>query len=270
MSRRPYGAPANGMAPPNSSRSLASVEQHFESLALTGGWDDLYDRPETSANVSFRVRLARALELLPGGATSVLDVGCGPSPLAPLALERGARYVGVDIIHPMLQRARLREPRARLVRANFALPFVDASFDAVVALGFVEYLPDISAALAEMRRVVRPQGTVVVSTPKRVHLDQVLVDLAGPLRRVAATVWGRRSDSVRRTLLRPTELDRLAETAGLRPAGGMHYHFTPLPYPFTVLLPVLSLRATRAMEGWKGRQVMACLAHGYLGRYERE
>lgn len=271
MNRPPDGVSGKGTAtPPDSHPRDDTIKRHFKSLAQTGAWDDLYDRPETAANVSFRVRLSRALDLLPCEVSSILDVGCGPAPLAPLVLERGARYFGVDIVQPMLTRARLREPRTRLVRANFSLPFLDASFDVIVALGFVEYLPDIGAALAEMRRVVRPQGTVLVSTPKRLHLDQMMVVLAGPLRRLAATIWHRRSDAVRRTLLRPGELDRFAEAAGLHPVGGLHYHFTPLPYPFTVVLPGLSLRATRAMEAWKKSQALAFLAHGYLGRYQRD
>ena len=46
------------------------------------------------------------------------------------------------------------------------LPFQDDTFDAVVALGFIEYLADIPAALHEMKRVIRPGGFVLVSTPK--------------------------------------------------------------------------------------------------------
>lgn len=246
------------------------VEKHFKSLALSGSWDELYDSPETAANISFRVRLSRALELVPSKVTRVLDLGCGPAPLAPFILRRGTGYVGVDIVQPMLLRARLREPRGQLVRAGIALPFRDASFDAVVALGFVEYLGDIPGALREMRRVLRRGGSVVVSTPKRLQLDQIMVNLTSPLRRAAATVWGRRSDSIQRTLLTPAELDRLAEQAGLRTEGGTHYHFTPLPYPFTVVLPGLSLKATRALEGWSKRRACAFLAHGYIGCYQRD
>ena len=83
--------PRDGRLAATGSRTVA----HFEHLALTGGWDDLYDAPETAANVSFRVRLVRTLELLPPEAALVLDVGCGPAPLAPPVLERGADYVGV-------------------------------------------------------------------------------------------------------------------------------------------------------------------------------
>jgi SAM-dependent methyltransferase len=228
----------------------------------------LYEGQETAGNVSFRIRLARTIELLPKGPISVLDVGCGPAPLAS-RLSPGSRYTGVDLVEEMLRSARARVGGAILVRANASLPFRDASFDAVVALGFIEYLDDIPAALRELRRVVRAGGTVILSTPKRFHVDRLMVQAATPLRALAAAVWGRRSDTIRRTLLTPRELDGLAADALLRPTGGVHYHYLPLPYPLTMITPSLSLRATRLVEAWQGRQTLSPFAHGYLGRYER-
>ena len=245
------------------------VATHFGRLASTGAWDELYDAPETAANVSFRVRLARTTELMPSGAISVLDVGCGPAPLAP-RLQAGCSYVGVDLVAPMLFRARERVPHARLVRSGASLPFRDSSFDVVVALGFLEYLEDIAAALSEMRRVVRRGGIVIVSIPKKHHLDRVMIQLMTPLRAIGGFILGKRSDSIRRTLLAASELDDKATSAGLRPIGGVHYHYLPLPYPLTVLVPRSSHRATLAMESWHGRAALSILAHGYLGRYQRD
>jgi SAM-dependent methyltransferase len=156
-----------------------------------------------------------------------------------------------------------------LVRGGASLPFSDCAFDAVVALGFVEYLADIPAALREFCRVVRTGGTVLVSTPKKLHVDRFMVLAASPVRALAAAVWGKRSDTIRRTLLTPRELDKLATDAGLRPTGGAHYHYLPLPYPLTVITPSLSLRATRVVEAWQRRRALSAFAHGYLGRYER-
>lgn len=245
------------------------VATHFGRLASAGAWDELYDAPETAANVSFRVRLARTTELMPPGPVSVLDVGCGPAPLAP-SLPAGCGYVGVDLVAPMLFRARERVPHARLVRSGASLPFCDGSFDVVVALGFLEYLEDIAAALCEMRRVVRRGGIVIVSIPKKYHLDRAMIQLLTPLRAMAGLLLGKRSDSIRRTLLTASELDDMATRVGLRPTGGVHYHYLPLPYPLTVLLPHSSHHATRAMERWPGRAALSILAHGYLGRYQRD
>lgn len=262
MARRPQAAKIDGLN--------GTVEDHFEALAREGAWDALYDGPETSANVSFRARLARTLELVPGAAKAVLDVGCGPAPLGPELARRGSAYFGLDFSQEMLRRARVRLSAARLVRGVVPLPFRDQSFDVVVALGFLEYLRDIHAALAEMRRVVRPAGVVLVSIPKRWHVDRLMIGMTTPLRHAARAMWGRRSDSLRRTLLTPGRLDTLAFAAGLRPDAGTHYHFTPLPYPLTVLAPQLTLRLNRLFERPRRSGGLTLLAHGYIGRYRRD
>jgi len=245
------------------------VDAHFAALASSGAWTALYHGPETAANTSFRVRLARTLELVPVEAQRVLDVGCGTGPLAPGLRARGIEYFGVDFVAPMLEEAKALHPQVRLVRADARLPFRDAAFDAVTALGFVEYLADPLPSLIEMRRVVRSGGAVIVSVPKSFHVDVVALGLTAPLRGLASLITGRRTERIPRTRLDPDDLDALAVRAGLRPDGGAHYHFTPLPYPITVVAPGLSLRAGRALEGAGARRRASFLAHGYLGRYRR-
>lgn len=75
--------------------SGGSVDAHFRALADSGAWTALYEGPETAANTSFRVRLARTLELVPSGARRVLDddvsrLRASLSDLRALA-QRGAR-----------------------------------------------------------------------------------------------------------------------------------------------------------------------------------
>ncbi len=264
------GSTANrpGEAPGESSLKQG-VLAHFDGLARSGTWSGLYDGPETSANHSFRMRLTRAVELLPHEARSILDVGCGPAPLAIALRARGSRYVGLDLSAEMLSRARLREGGVRLVRGSLPLPFRDEAFDAVVALGFVEYFEDPESVLRELSRVAKTGGVLVVSVPKRHHLSLVTVTLTAPLRALAGLLLGRRSDAIRRTLLDPNELDAAASRAGIVPDGGCHYHFTLLPYPFTTLTPAMALRVNRRFESSAPSAPWAYSAQGYIGRYRR-
>jgi FkbM family methyltransferase len=57
-----------------------------------------------------------------------------------------------------------------MVAAIEKLPFADASFDALYASKVIEHVPDGDAALAEWRRVLRPGGTLIVTTPNRARL----------------------------------------------------------------------------------------------------
>jgi SAM-dependent methyltransferase len=97
-----------------------------------------------------------------GGATRVLDVGCGTGGM--LAQLPGSRCAGVDLSAAALAHARDRGLTA-LVRASAcALPFPDGSFEAVLALDLLYHrdVGDDAAALAECGRVVESGGHVLV------------------------------------------------------------------------------------------------------------
>lgn len=95
-----------------------------------------------------------------GGATGrTLDLGCGTGRNLPLL--DGAQAVGVDPSLDALRRARRRAGDAPLVQARAeALPFRDAAFDTVVSGLALCSVADPSRGLAEVRRVLRPDGTL--------------------------------------------------------------------------------------------------------------
>jgi SAM-dependent methyltransferase len=119
---------------------------------------------------------ARSLELMELGAGAhVLDVGCGSGVFLPamsLLVGRSGRVVGLDYATGLLQVARERlvgaqlEDSVELVLGDAAaLPFPDATFDAVHVERVLMHLPDPDRAIREMRRVTRPGGRVVAVEP---------------------------------------------------------------------------------------------------------
>lgn len=86
------------------------------------------------------------------------------------AAEQGADVHGVDISMPTVHRARAG---ARGGGAGFivgdcrALPYADASFDAVYSMGTIEHFDDSAAAVREMWRVLKPGGRAIVGVPNR-------------------------------------------------------------------------------------------------------
>lgn len=94
------------------------------------------------------------------GARSVLDVGTGEGQIARLALRDGATLVvGVDPTVAQLAVAQERGGGACYARANAgALPFPDASFDAVVVCLVFEHIADHAPAIREIARVLQPGG----------------------------------------------------------------------------------------------------------------
>ncbi|MGO9249578.1 MAG: class I SAM-dependent methyltransferase [Solirubrobacteraceae bacterium] len=96
-----------------------------------------------------------------------LDVGCGEGWFASELVRAGAEVVGIDVAEEPLHRARERDPRLdlRLVDADGPWPLDDASFDAVWAGETIEHVTDTIGWLSEIRRVLRPGGRLLLSTP---------------------------------------------------------------------------------------------------------
>jgi len=106
------------------------------------------------------------------GVLTVLDAGCGDG-INLLGL-RGLmtaerlpmRLFAIDYNPLRLARARGVEPRAWLQQASlYRLPFADATFDTVLCNHVLEHVPDMTAALSELFRVLRPGGLLIVGVP---------------------------------------------------------------------------------------------------------
>jgi len=97
------------------------------------------------------------------GARRVLDVGCGEGQVARRLAGTGAEVIGVDPAAAQLRVAASRAGGPRYARASAAaLPFADASFDAVVVCLVLEHVDAFEDALAEAARVLRPAGTFLL------------------------------------------------------------------------------------------------------------
>ncbi len=161
-----------------------------------------------------------ALQAVPDPAT-VLDVGCGTGALLRTLADQlpaGAELSGVDPAPTMIGVGRAAlgaHPRVRLARATAEqLPFQDASFDLVVSTVSFDHWADQPAGLAEIARVLRPWGRLV------------LVDLfaIGWLRPVAAL--GRRRDRMHTA----AELEAMLADARLALVGWRRiFGLGPLP-----------------------------------------
>jgi ubiquinone/menaquinone biosynthesis C-methylase UbiE len=114
----------------------------------------------------FELRRRFLLERVRAG-ERVLDVGCGEGSFAAELLRAGAQAIGIDVAREPLRRARERHPGLdlRLVEATGTWPLPDGSFDVVWAGETIEHVQDTAGWLSEVRRVLRPGGRLLLSTP---------------------------------------------------------------------------------------------------------
>ena len=217
----------------------AEVRSMFDRVA------PLYDAMNTVMTAGLDARWRRAAAaaamLAPGGAA--VDVACGSGALTrelALRVGRTGTVIGVDISERMLERARgWRAPddaaRPRYVHGDaLALPLPDASADATTIAFGLRNVPDYAACLAELRRVVRPGGPVVVlelATPE------------GGIGRLIGATWFRRVVPV---------LGRLA-------GGGAAYRYLadsvaayPDPAAVAATMSAAGLRHVRWRRLWPG------------------
>jgi SAM-dependent methyltransferase len=96
----------------------------------------------------------------------ILDAGCGSGPLSAALRDRGAIVTGFDSSAGMLEQARRRlgdDANLQVADIGRPLPYADGAFDDVIASLVLHYLEDWGPALAELRRVLKPGGRLIMS-----------------------------------------------------------------------------------------------------------
>ncbi len=131
-------------------------------LAGYAQWALVYDGPNPLVMVEEPVVRA-GLDAWPRPGT-VLDAACGTGRHAAYLAELGHTVTGLDLSPDMLAVARPRVPGARFVEAPLVpLPFEDGEFDAAVCALALSHVADPTEAIAELARVVRPGGALIIS-----------------------------------------------------------------------------------------------------------
>jgi SAM-dependent methyltransferase len=184
------------------------------------------------------------------------------------AAHRGARAFGIDISEPTLRQATAAFRRDSPLRAAAAdvraLPFRDASFDAIYSMGTIEHFDETEQAVREMARVLKPGGHAIIGVPNR-HDPFLRPLLATVLQAVGLYGYGYEKSYSRRALrdmLERAGFSVAAETSILFIPGGLrmldlacHSWCRPLSVVTAAMVwPFV----------WLDRHVAAVRRHGYL------
>jgi ubiquinone/menaquinone biosynthesis C-methylase UbiE len=239
-------SPGNHENPPSplsseaaSPRIQENVNTHFDTTASY--WDEVY-RGDNLQGIIYQRRQAAVLDYvsaadLPPGARA-LEIGCGAGHLTVRLAERGLQVDAIDASPGMVELAARQareaghEQRVAVSQADVhALPFGAGDFDLVVAVGVLPWLHSPAAAVAEMARVLRPGGELVLTADNGARLLS-FTDPRGmlaltPLRRTYHRLRGRPGEAVSH-LHFPRHINRFVRRAGLRLRAGRTIGFGPL------------------------------------------
>lgn len=212
------------------------------------------------------VSILASTALSPGG--TVLEAGCGPGNLLTAFAERCGHLCEMDTSARMLNLARLKsKPFAHVtfqMGSIEALPFADASFDLVCSAGVIEYLRRCDGAIAEMYRVLRPGGLLILPTTNMFAPAHWFRPLLQPIARMPliARSFGIMPAAFRlRYAVIPRFKKRLREVGF--DAVDERYFYLTLPRPLDRLFPRVARRVERFFDSYMNTAVRH-MAEGYI------
>lgn len=242
-------------------------------------WGDVYGHVD-AFGATIQRRHARALAWIAGlrlpASSSVLEVGCGAGFLSVALAHRGLAVTAVDAAPAMVSATRRRaadvgvtERLAAAVADVHQLAFEPASFDLAVALGVLPWLHMPAAAVAEMSRVLRPNGWLIMSADNRRSLVHLLDPLRNPSLAPLKHAIGRRLRPAEPSQCRPRAdswkaVDRMLGDAGLQVVARTSCGFGPLTLFHRRLMPDrLASDLDRGLQALADRRVAGIHALGW-------
>lgn len=207
-----------------------AVRRHFD--GESSNWSDRYDRPvrtlsqlDVTARLVVANRMVASVDTAASSHPHILDLGCGTGEGSSRIHAEGMTVIATDLSMEMVRAAVRRFPFLRGCVADAAgLPFESERFDIVQSLGVLEYVGPAQEAVLELRRVLKPGGTLVISMPNRQslfrRLHRVERFITAPLRRLLGRRQGDSGQEVgfQHRQWRPAEAVGLLEASGFRVA----------------------------------------------------
>jgi ubiquinone/menaquinone biosynthesis C-methylase UbiE len=135
-------------------------------------YEDLWERLPPELEPPDREARLHLLRAHINAGEQVLDLGCGDGWMTGEIARLGAQATGIEVAEAALERAIRRHPDIAfgLAAIDGALPLDDNRFDAVWSSEVIEHVADTGRWLSEVRRVLKPQGRLLLTTPNHSRL----------------------------------------------------------------------------------------------------
>jgi len=162
---------------------MSTLNETYQQAQIHSTWSSIYRSAQLSEFNDAVIRgLLPLLSLTPN--SRVLDAGCGTGAHTERFVKRGFICTGVDISDHAISAASARIPDARFLSAPLEnLPLSSDSFDCVHCRGVLMHIPEWNAAVAELCRVLKRNGKIVILDGNKNALETWLVRAARLIRR---------------------------------------------------------------------------------------
>jgi len=123
---------------------------------------------------SDRIRVRKVLRLI-GSGKRVLDIGCSDGIIGSLLMRQNNEVYGIELSHISALKAKRSGLEVFRADSNKLLPFLDSYFDVVFAGEIIEHIVDVDKFLEEIKRVLKRNGFLVLTTPNLASLGRRLL-----------------------------------------------------------------------------------------------
>ena len=159
-----------------------------------------------------------------GDGARLLDLGCGTGHQMAELRERGFEVTGVDGSAEMLEHARANNPEAQLHQAEVDdLPLPEETFDYLLCIEVLRYLPEPERCVAEMARVLKPGGVALVTATPRFNLNGYAL-----VNRAAVALPVRKLTRLRQYFVTSGGVERIFAHAGFARADAHGVYLGPI------------------------------------------
>ena len=216
-----------------------------------------YDELNTEG-YSFRMRRDKVEKMIKGNheGKTLLDIGAGPGIMIEAILRYGYNVVAADAAPKMLELAKEQfgnNPKVEfLVTDARQIPKGDNSYDVATAMGLVEYFEEDDTYYKEMRRVLKPNGELIVSytnifSPWRVF-NRVALMILRPLRKLVGIDTSGKDNNIRHKEYTVSGVKEQLRKNGFEPTEVVYYNFKLIPYPLDNMLGRVTVWQSKAFE----------------------
>ena len=142
-------------------------------------WQVEYPLPEGDPWINFRKKLlSKYLINYVDSHSIILDAGCGSGDLLSFISKLGYNVIGIDISAIALKKAHNKYPLHDFILSSIdAIPFKNDSFDAVWFSEVLEHVVDVHKSLIELRRVIKENGILIITTPYHGLIKNICISL---------------------------------------------------------------------------------------------